>query len=805
MLVIRVIVLFFLLSCVKGQYYTYTVPGATTSLTVNACGAKGLCKSGITTGGKGGCIVSQIAVTPGQAVYVYVGVAGGGGLGSGGLGSAVGYSDGGGASDIRTSVGDLTSRKVVGGGGGGCGHDVSQYGGAGGGLQGGDGGYGGSSTAAGKGGSQVAGGAGGVYGGNTAGSGGLGTGGNGVGIFGVAGGGGAGYYGGGGGIDGGAGGSSYSVGTILVNNQGVNDGDGYVEIISPSYQKFSKFVAVPSSQPTGQPSGQPISRPTGQPSGQPTLQPVSRPTGQPSGQPSGQPISRPTGQPSGQPSDQPISRPSGEPSGRPSGRPSAVPSSLPTNPTGAPSSGPSGEPSCRPSAVPSFLPTNPTGAPSSGPSDAPSSGPSGEPSGRPSAVPSSLPTNPTGAPSSAPSDAPSSGPSGEPSGRPSAVPSSLPTNPTGAPSSRPISQPTSQPSFRSKAFTPLIGQLGQKGDEGDGGSASEVKVRSPWGIWSDDQGKVFFSDSQAHTIRVLSSNNVDLLAGHPGISGAAADIPSAISAYFSRPQGISGDSALRKLWICDTVNHVVREIDLSTAPYAITTIAGTNNVEGYAGDGGLASSAKLHAPIAIYYDKNTKNKYIAEVHRCTIRMIDGQTNLISTIAGVMGSCGFNGDGPALSSTLFKPFSLFMDTSGHNLLIADFGNNRIRSLNLQTHTLSTVAGGGVDGFEDGDRELATSAYIASPSGVWVDHSNNIFISESNGHRVREINADDGKIYNIVGLPGRKATADSLWHPRGVWGDESTNQLFVSDSLNRRIVSFALPHHVRGLTGNLRRRT
>ena len=65
-------------------------------------------------GGRGGWVQALLQVSAGQTLYIYVGIAdfnGGGGSDLGGRG--------GGATDIRTISGNLTSRLIVAGGGGG--------------------------------------------------------------------------------------------------------------------------------------------------------------------------------------------------------------------------------------------------------------------------------------------------------------------------------------------------------------------------------------------------------------------------------------------------------------------------------------------------------------------------------------------------------------------------------------------------------------------------------------------------------------------------------------------------------------
>ena len=205
--------------------YTYTVGVGVTSLSVQVSGAQG---GGFSpaTGGQGGKVSANLAVSSGQALSVFVGAVGGayptvtGGSSSGGGedggigGTSDGGSGGGGASDIRTSVagggasaGSLASRVAVGGGGGGADWSCSQHwsGGTGGNPAGGNGA--GDCSGAPTGGTLAGGGIGDCYVGCGA-NGGFGPGGAGT-FFG--GGGGGGYWGGGGSSGAsGAGGSSFA-------------------------------------------------------------------------------------------------------------------------------------------------------------------------------------------------------------------------------------------------------------------------------------------------------------------------------------------------------------------------------------------------------------------------------------------------------------------------------------------------------------------------------------------------------------------------------------------------------------------
>jgi hypothetical protein len=235
-----------------GGMQTYVVPGGVTSIAVNlTAGGAGLAfPIGGHTAGRGSRITTEMTVSPGETLYVFVGGRGSNGLnnsagvggynGGGTSGTAFSYyagGGGGGASDVRIGGTGVGNRVAVAGGGGGAAYNYGSgdNGGQGGGLVGGHGLSNFSPSApGGGGGTQVSGGTAGIWGGYTPGSpGGAGYGGNGgPGTSGA--GGGSGYYGGGGGgWAGGGGGSDWTDGAICTphaSSVGFNAGNGTIVI-----------------------------------------------------------------------------------------------------------------------------------------------------------------------------------------------------------------------------------------------------------------------------------------------------------------------------------------------------------------------------------------------------------------------------------------------------------------------------------------------------------------------------------------------------------------------------------------------
>jgi sugar lactone lactonase YvrE len=89
--------------------------------------------------------------------------------------------------------------------------------------------------------------------------------------------------------------------------------------------------------------------------------------------------------------------------------------------------------------------------------------------------------------------------------------------------------------------------------------------------------------------------------------------------------------------------------------------------------------------------------------------------------------------PAIAASVLHPRSVAVDAAG-NLFIADTDHHRIRQVDA-SGAITTVAGTG-NGFS-GDGGPATSARLYSPSGVALDVHGNLLIADSGNDRVREV--------------------------------------------------------------------
>ena len=273
---------------------------------------------------------------------------------------------------------------------------------------------------------------------------------------------------------------------------------------------------------------------------------------------------------------------------------------------------------------------------------------------------------------------------------------------------------------------------GVAGFLGDDGPATAAQLSFPAAVAVDPAGNVYIADSTSRRIRKVDTDGVITRFAGTGVSGSLGDGGPAVNAQVFNPNGLAVD-CVGNLYISELGGHKVRKVDAQTLK--ISLVAGSGFV-GFGGDGGPATApeAKLDAPVGIAADC-AGNVYIADTGNSRIRRVDAVTHVITTVAG-NGVNGFGADGVLAKETpLNFPTDVEIDAAG-NLLIADAGNNRIRTVDGQG-IIRTIAGSGVFGFT-GDGGSATGARLGGPRGVALDSAGNVYTTDAVNTRVRRLN-------------------------------------------------------------------
>jgi len=310
---------------------------------------------------------------------------------------------------------------------------------------------------------------------------------------------------------------------------------------------------------------------------------------------------------------------------------------------------------------------------------------------------------------------------------------------------------------------------------GDGGLATNAFIE-PWGVAVDGSGNVFIADTFNSRIREVDHTTgiITTVAG-TGVQGFGGDGGPATSAKVSYPEDVWVDGG-GNLWIADSQNNRIREVVAGT----INTVAG-NGTAGGIGDGGSALLAELWEPRGVWVD-GSGHLFIADQYNARIREVIAGT--ITTVAG-NGTGGFSGDGGvATSAQLNRPMHAIADTSG-NLFIADYANMRVRK--VSGGNISTVAGNGRSCGAAGDGGPATSATLCNPSAIAVDPSGDLFIADTGNNVIREVTPGDvistfaGNGIQGSSGDGGLATSAALNAPSGVTTDASGN-VYIADTGN-----------------------
>jgi uncharacterized repeat protein (TIGR02543 family) len=317
----------------------------------------------------------------------------------------------------------------------------------------------------------------------------------------------------------------------------------------------------------------------------------------------------------------------------------------------------------------------------------------------------------------------------------------------------------------------LVTTLAGSGAAGStNGTGASAQFNRPTGIAVDSGGNVYVTEVYGHRIREISPDGTVITIAGSGVAGYG-DGPGA-SAKFFAPGGVAVDG-MGYVYVTDTVNDRIREISPAGV---VTTIAGSG-VAGYADDTG--TSAQFDYPYGVAVD-GASNIYVTDYNNHRIRKISSGS-VVTTIAG-SGAAGY-ANGTGISAQFNRLGGAAVDGTG-NIYVADRGNHCIRKIS-SGNVVTTIAGSGAAGYANG---IGTSARFRNPIGVAVDSADNIYVADLDNHCIRKISS--GGVVTTIAGNGTAGYANGIGasaqfnEPTDVAVDGEGN-IYVADSNNHRI--------------------
>lgn len=239
------------------------------------------------------------------------------------------------------------------------------------------------------------------------------------------------------------------------------------------------------------------------------------------------------------------------------------------------------------------------------------------------------------------------------------------------------------------------------------------------------------------------------------------------------------------------------KISISSFFISCVSISSAQDVTTLAGStqgfaNGIGTSAQFNNPYGVATDTNG-NVYIADHVNHKIRKITS-SGVVTTLAGsIQGS----NDGLAASAQFYFPNAVAVNSFGE-VFVIDTNNHRIRK--ISTFGIVTTFAGSIMGYSDG---TGTDAQFSAPLGIAIDSHNNLYVTDSYNYKVRKI-TPAGVVTTFagstIGYTDGMGTDAQFDRPMGIAIDTDGN-LYLADINNKKIRKITSSGLVSTLAGSV----
>lgn len=331
--------------------------------------------------------------------------------------------------------------------------------------------------------------------------------------------------------------------------------------------------------------------------------------------------------------------------------------------------------------------------------------------------------------------------------------------------------------FEAKAMidrTPLAFKLEKQG-------LPQTVLSFPGKVLADETGGRLFIADTNHNRLVVADINTGQVLNVIGSGLAGFEDGDFRTATFRQPQGmaLSGDG--QSLYVADTENHALRQVNL--AGETVTTLAGTGSqARFYPPQGGTGPDVALTSPWDLALDGD--QLYIAMAGSHQIWLMDLSSSSLKALVGNGRESTRNG--PLAEAELAQPSGLTLDGQGR-LYFADSESSSIRWAELDTENgqTGTLVGSRASLFDFGDVDgTGEEVRLQHPLGVTYDDGL-LYVADTYNSKIKRVDPETRQSLTFLGSEHgwRDGTAPLFYEPGGL--DVAGNKLYVADTNNHAI--------------------
>lgn len=212
---------------------------------------------------------------------------------------------------------------------------------------------------------------------------------------------------------------------------------------------------------------------------------------------------------------------------------------------------------------------------------------------------------------------------------------------------------------------------------------SIAELSSPWDLAFGTDGILYIAMAGPHQIWAMYPDEVHSVNPVVGDGRESALNGTLETSQLAQPSGLFFRDFV--LYFADSESSTIRAADF--ANNNVSTVAGTleNNLFDFGDVDGVVGDSRLQHPLAVTGGESGL-VYVADTYNSRIKALDPETNTITTVFGSGGDGGYS-DGTGIDAAFDEPGGLSL--AGDTLYVADTNNHAIRAINLTTNEVSTV--------------------------------------------------------------------------------------------------------------------